>query len=207
MRFTRSSWVRAATLSAAVALGLPLSAAGVLTGCHTAPDLPTYGVVQDFSLRDETGSPFTRETMMGRTWIAAFVFTRCPSACPRVTRAMRDLQVKAAQRNAKIHLVSFSVDPEFDTPVVLQSYAKEYGADLVNWSFVTGNAATIQRTAEQGLKIAAQGKADPTKADFGITHGTQLVLLDARGTIRGYYASNDDAALARLLDDATRLAS
>ena len=207
MRFTCTSWARAVTLSAAIALGIPFPAAGVLTGCHREPDLPTFGVVPDFSLTDQVGNPFTRETMKGRTWIAAFVFTRCPSACPRVTRAMRDLQVKAVQRNAKIHLVSFSVDPEFDTPVVLRSYAKEYSADLVNWSFVTGNAEMIQKTAEQGLKIAAQGKADPTKADFGITHGTQLVLVDARGTIRGYYASNDDAALARLLDDATRLAS
>ncbi len=193
--------------SAALALGIPLPGAGVLTGCHSQPDLPTFGAVPDFSLTDQAGKPFTRDTLKGDTWIAAFVFTRCPSACPRVSRAMRELQVKAAQRNAKIHLVSFSVDPEFDTPAVLQRYATEYGADLRTWSFVTGNADTIQKTAEQGLKIAAQGKADPTKADFGITHGTQLVLVDGRGTIRGYYASNDDAALARLLDDATRLAS
>lgn len=186
---------------------MPLPAAGVLTGCHSQPDLPTFGAVPEFSLTDQANKPFTRDTLKGETWIAAFVFTRCPSACPRVSRAMRELQVKAAQRNAKVHLVSFSVDPEFDTPAVLQRYAKEYGADLGTWSFVTGDAEAIQKTAEQGLKIAAQGKADPTKADFGITHGTQLVLVDGRGTIRGYYASNDDAALARLLDDATRLAS
>jgi protein SCO1/2 len=199
--------MRAAALSAALALGIPLSAAVVLTGCHSTPDLPTFGAVPDFSLTDQAGKPFTRDTLKGQPWIAAFVFTRCPSACPRVSRAMRELQIEAAQRKAKIHLVSFSVDPEFDTPAVLQRYAKEYGADLGSWSFVTGNADTIQKTAEQGLKIAAQGKADPTKADFGITHGTQLVLVDGRGTIRGYYASSDDAALARLLDDATRLSS
>jgi protein SCO1/2 len=202
-----SRWARAAALRAALSAAAPLAIPGAVTGCHSQAELPTFGAVPDFALTDQAGKAFTRDSLKGETWVAAFVFTRCPSACPRVTRAMRDLQIKAAQRNAKLHFVSFSVDPEFDTPSVLQRYANEYGADLGTWSFVTGNADTIQKTAEQGLKIAAQGKADPTKADFGITHGTELVLVDGRGAIRGYYASNDDAALARLLDDATRLSS
>jgi len=200
-------WFRGAAVCAAFTVGVPFAASGLLAGCHSQPELPSFGAVPDFSLTDQAGRPFTRDSLNGTTWVAAFVFTRCPSACPRVTQTMRDLQVKAAQRNTKLRLVSFSVDPEFDTPPVLQRYANEYGADLATWSFVTGNADTIRKTAEQGLKIAAQGRADPTKADFGITHGTQLVLVDGRGTIRGYYASSDDAALARLLDDAARLAS
>jgi protein SCO1/2 len=202
-----SRWSRAAAFRAALSVTAPLAAAGALSGCHSQPELPTLGAVPDFALTDQAGKAFTRDSLKGEPWVAAFVFTRCPSACPRVTRAMRELQVKAAQRNAKIHFVSFSVDPEFDTPAVLQRYANEYGADLGTWFFVTGNADAIQKTAEQGLKIAVQGRADPTKADFGITHGTQLVLVDGRGAIRGYYASNDDAALSRLLDDATRLSS
>ena len=201
------SFARRAALAIAVAAIAAALASVMLTACHSKPDLPSFGVVPDFALTDQDGKPFTRQTVKGATWVAAFVFTRCPSACPRVTRAMRDFQVKAGQRNAKVRLVSFSVDPDFDTPEVLRRYATEYGVDLATWSFVTGNADTIKRTAEQGLKIAAQGTADPTKADFGITHGTQLVLVDGQGTIRGYYASNDDAALARLLDDAARLAS
>jgi protein SCO1/2 len=177
------------------------------TACHTQPDLPTFGTVPSFALTDQSGKPFTLNGLAGTTWIAAFVFTRCPSACPRVSRAMQLLQVKLKQRNAKVRLVSFSVDPDFDTPEVLRRYADEYKADTGTWSFVTGNADTIRKTAEDGLKIAAEGKADETKADFGITHGTQLVLVDGQGHIRGYYASNDDDAVTRLLEDATRLSS
>ncbi|HEX4338475.1 MAG TPA: SCO family protein [Polyangiaceae bacterium] len=193
-------WRRLASLALAAAL-LALAA------CHSQPDLPSYGAVPGFALTDQAGTPFTRDALAGTTWVAAFVFTRCPSACPRVTRAMQELQLKLKQRNAKVRLVSFSVDPEFDTPPVLRRYADEYKADTGTWSFVTGDSDTIRKTAEQGLKIAADGKADPTKADFGITHGTQLVLVDGEGRIRGYYASNDAEALARLLDDATRLSS
>jgi protein SCO1/2 len=179
----------------------------VLGGCHAKSELPDYGAVPAFALTDQAGKPFTREGLAGTTWVAAFVFTRCPSACPRVTQAMRRLQVNAAQHGVPIRLVSISVDPEFDTPEVLRRYAAEYGANLETWSFVTGNADIIKNAAETGFKIAVEGKADPSKADFGITHGTQLVLIDGAGRIRGYYASDDTAALARLLDDAARLRS
>ncbi len=201
------SWSIAALLGVLASVSVSVLVSPWLTGCHSQSDLPTYGTVPPFSLTDQAGKPFTLDGLKGETWVAAFVFTRCPSACPRVTRAMHDLQLKLAQRNAKVRLVSFSVDPEFDTPAVLRRYADEYRANEATWSFVTGNAETIQKTAEQGLKIAAEGKADPTKADFGITHGTQLVLVDGQGQIRGYYASNDEEALGRLLDDATRLSS
>jgi protein SCO1/2 len=177
----------------------------LLAACHREEPLPRYGAVPPFALTDQGGKPFTLATVQGTPWIAAFVFTRCPSACPRVTQAMEHLQLKAKQRNLKVYLVSFSVDADFDTPEVLRKYAEQYRADLGSWSFVTGNADAIQKTAEQGLKIAVEGKVDPSKADFGITHGTQLVLVDRNGQIRGYYASNDDAALERLLEDAARL--
>jgi protein SCO1/2 len=176
-----------------------------LEGCRTRAELPTYGAVPPFALTDQAGKPFSRETLAGKVWAAAFVFTRCPSACPRVTRAMHELQVRAATRKVPLHLVSFSIDPEFDTPEVLRRYATDYKADLSTWSFVTGDAAAIQRTAERGLKIAVEGKADPSKPDFGITHGTQLVLVDGAGEIRGYYATNEEAALGRLLEDAKSL--
>jgi protein SCO1 len=179
--------------------------AAVLGGCRAKPELPTFGTVPAFSLVDQAGKSFTREGLKAKTWVAAFVFTRCPSACPRVTQAMRRLQVNAAQHGVPLHLVSFSIDPDFDTPEVLRRYAAEYGANLETWSFVTGNADAIKNAAENGFKIAVEGKADPSKADYGITHGTQLVLIDGAGQIRGYYASNEAAAFTRLLDDAARL--
>lgn len=178
----------------------------VASACRRAPELPDLGAVPEFAVRDSAGRPVTHETFRGRVWAAAFVFTRCPVACPRVTAAMRDLQARAAASSVALDLVSFTVDPEYDTPEVLRAYAERYAADLRSWSFLTGDAAAIQRAAEQGFKIAVEGRADPAKADFGLQHGTQLVLVDPALRLRGYYATSDPEALLRLLEDARHLA-
>jgi protein SCO1/2 len=118
---------------------------------------------------------------------------------------MRAVQSAAERKGVAIGLVSYTVDPEFDTPEVLARYAKEHAADLRSWWFVTGDASAIQQVAEQGFKIGVDGKIDPSKPDFGLTHGTHLVLVDPRGRIRGYYSTDDEAALTALVDDAARL--
>jgi protein SCO1/2 len=184
-----------------------LCGTGLALGCHSAKELPELGVVPQFALMDQAAKPFTSGIMRGNVSAAAFIFTRCPSACPRVTKAMRGVQLDAKSRGVPLRLVSFSVDPDNDTPDVLRRYAADYGADTSTWSFVTGDARAIRKTAEQGFKVAAEGTADPSKADFGIMHGTQMVLVDRAGKIRGYYATNDDEALRRIVDDAARLAS
>lgn len=176
-----------------------------LQGCRSNGKLDDFGPVPRFALTDQSGAPFTSDSVKGKTWAAAFVFTRCPMACPKVTRSMRRVQEDAARRKVALRLVSFSVDPENDTPEVLRGYAAQYGADLSTWSFVTGDATLVRTTAEQGFKIAVEGTADPKRADFGITHGTQLVLVDPALHIRGYYSSDDEAALGKLVTDAGRL--
>lgn len=168
--------------------------------------LDDYGAVPAFSMTDQGSKPVTNESFRGSPWAAAFVFTRCPMACPRVTNAMRGVQEDAKRRNVPLRFVSFTVDPEFDTPEVLRKYAESYRADLSSWSFLTGDASTIRRTAEQGFKIAVEGTSDPSRADFGINHGTALVLVDGALHIRGYYATDDAIALEKLVTDAASLA-
>jgi protein SCO1/2 len=115
------------------------------------------------------------------------------------------LQTQAKQRNLQVQWVSFSVDPQNDTPSVLREYAQKQGVDLANWSFLTGDLAAIRKTAEEGLKQAFEGTADPSKPDFGITHGSHLVLVDQKGAIRGFYRSSDEVELNRLLSDLQQL--
>lgn len=168
--------------------------------------LPELSALGEFELTNQAGERVTRETFAGQVWVAAFMFTRCPTVCPRITRRMRELQERAAKDGPALHLVSFSVDPENDTPPVLREYAKRYDADLRSWTFATGDYAVISRTAVEGFKMALEGRADAAAPDFGILHGSHLVLVDGSAQIRGFYRTDDAAELDRLLTDAERLA-
>lgn len=167
--------------------------------------LPEIARLETFSLRSQADTEVTLSTFEGKVWVAAFMFTRCPTVCPEITRRMKRVQDRAKEQALELRLVSFSVDPEHDTPEVLTRYAGEYGADLRSWTFLTGDYETIARTAEQGFKMGLSGRADPTAEHMGITHGSHLVLVDRQGVIRGYYRTKEDAELDRLLTDAKRL--
>jgi protein SCO1/2 len=173
------------------------------TACHKPP--PELGSVGEFALTDQAGKAVTPATLRGKVWAAAFMFTRCPTVCPRITRRMRDLQQSAASARVALDLVSFSVDPDHDTPEVLRAYAQKYGADLTSWRFLTGDLEVVRRTSEQGFKLALDGKATPGAEHFGLFHGSHLVLVDAAGKIRGYYRTSEDEQMKQLLEDAKSL--
>jgi protein SCO1 len=183
-----------------------LSAGAVLSfGCRRASDLPSLGNVGSFELTDQSGRAVSAGTLRGRVWAAAFFFTRCPTICPRITRRMRELQQAAAKDGVKLELVSFSVDPDNDTPLVLGAYAKQYGADLQTWRFLTGDLEVVRKTSEQGFKLALDGKPTPGAEHLGLFHGSHLVLVDQTGEIRGYYRTSEDEQMAQLLKDAALL--
>jgi len=193
-----------AAILALSALLLALSAGGA--GCQKrAEPLPNLGQVGAFSLLDQNAGTVSSETLRGKVWVAAFFFTRCPTICPRITRRMRALQVAAADKAPKLALVSFSVDPENDTPPVLLAYAQRFQADSKTWAFLSGDSDVIKRTVVDGFKLALDGKGDPAAENGGIIHGSHLVLVDRALVIRGYYRSDDDEDMTRILQDAARL--
>lgn len=176
-------------------------------GDERAEVLPGLGAVGPFWLRDQEGSTFSEASLDGKVWVAAFMFTRCPTVCPEMVRRMRGIQALARARQVPLELVSFSVDPENDTPEVLRAYMQAQALDTSNWRFLTGDSAVIRATAERGFKIGVEGTPRAGAEHFGITHGTHLVLLDKKRTIRGYYQSSDPERVTALLDDAARLAA
>ncbi len=167
--------------------------------------LPVHGKLPPFSFTDQTGAVYGDAQMRGRVAIVSFIFTRCPTVCPVVSMKMKNLaEVTAGEPG--IQLVSFSVDPAYDTPPVLAEFAAKFGADPARWRFLTGEPALIRSAVEGSLKIAmdAQGVLDNGAPD--IVHGTHLVLLDAQLRIRGYYDYSDERRIAELVRDATALA-
>ena len=188
-----------------IALCVVLAASAA--GCRRAEPLPELGKLSAFALEDQAGRAVTQASFSGKPWIAAFMFTRCPTICPRITSRMKELQAEIGRRGIDARLVSLSVDPEYDTPSVLSAYAVKHGVNLASWSFLTGNSAVIKDTAERGFKLGLDGRADASAEHFGITHGSHLVLVDRELRIRGYYRSSEDAEMKRLLADLEQLSN
>jgi protein SCO1/2 len=159
-----------------------------------------FGTVPEFQLTNQDGQPFGSAQLNGKIWIAGFIFTTCPGPCPMISSRMGDLQ--RPLENSDVQLVSFTVDPETDTPEVLREYAKRVHAEPGRWQFLTGEQKTIYDLTQQGFKLAV---ADGAAEDGGPVHATRVVLVDRRGTIRGYYDILEPEAVTRLTADTSKL--
>ena len=178
---------------------------GTVEGAHAAApkiDLP----IPAFTLTSHENKAFGVAQMKGKVWIADFVFTHCPTVCPRLTKQMADLQDKTKPLGDRVHLVTFSVDPENDTPEVLAAYAKKYGADPARWVFLTGSLADIEGAVMSGFKIAMGKEKAKDTGLVSVFHGEKFVLVDRDAKIRGYYDA-DDVGMRNLLRDTEALAS
>ena len=164
----------------------------------SAMEIPVLGSVPEFSLTEAGGTTVRRADLLGKVWIASFLFTRCAEACPMLMRHEVGLQADLPLRD-DLRLVSFSVDPDWDVPKVLTDYARTFGADRSRWLFLTGDKKQIYHLTIDGFRLATQD-ADPAK-EMPILHSTKLVLVDRRGAIRGYYDSSDDDGLRKLVRD------
>lgn len=150
---------------------------------------PEAFTLPDFELMERSGKVVRREDLLGKVWVAGFIFTRCPSTCPLVTGVMARLRTELPQQ---VQMVSFSVDPEYDTPEVLTAYAKDF--DAQSWWFVTGDRSALYSLIRDGFKLGVQENPDFGKQPGEmILHSTRLAVVDREGNIRGYFDASDQA--------------
>jgi protein SCO1/2 len=153
-----------------------------------------------FSLIDQEGKPFGSEQLKGKPYVAAFIFTHCAGACPMMTQKMAKLQEAVPDPN--VRFVSFTVDPERDTPEVLKKYATSAGADAARWHFLTGSPEQLAAVAA-GLKSAAVKATDGSDQ---FIHSDRFMLIDGSGQVRGTYRNSEREAMDQLAKDALMLA-
>lgn len=170
------------------------------------PPPPVYGTVPSFTLTDQYGQTFTPEDLKGQVWVANFIFTRCPTICPLFTSKMGEIQHRARGLGQYFHLVSFTVDPEHDSPEKLLAYAQSHRVSPRMWSFVTGPRDELKKVIVDGMKVHMQRGTDDDDL-MSIGHGSHFVLIDSKMQIRGYYQFNDAGSIDAILRDAGLLAA
>lgn len=159
---------------------IPLLSAILNVSC--AKPLPVLIELPDFSLTDQQGRGVGKKDLLGKVWVANFIYSGCGDVCPMLTQKMKGLQEATAESGGGIRLVSFTVDPENDTPERLKSYAEAFQADPERWFFLTGPMEEIEKTVVGGFKMGME-----KSSAFQIMHGERFVLVDQQGRIRGFF--------------------
>jgi len=199
---SRSSivWKVTLILIPLVTLGLLLWLRNVEVVALRQRTVSSYGTVPSFQLVNQNGQVFGSAQLAGKIWIADFIYTTCPGPCPMISSRMSELQKPLEKTD--VHLVSFSVDPEKDTPEVLRGYAEKLQAEPARWDFLTGPKSTIYKLSHDGFKLAV---SDGSDAEGIPVHSTRMVLVDRHGQIRGYYDAAEADAMTKLVADTNHL--
>jgi len=177
---------------------------GVATsgGGQLAAVKPVDDPAPPFHLTDQDGNPRALEEWRGQLVLLDFIFTRCPGPCPILTGLHVQLQRELSpELRARTHFVSISLDPLRDTPSVLREYAQKRGADLANWSFLTGTPDDVDNVLKN------YGVGSVRTPDGQIEHLVVTFLIDAEGQIARRYIGLDGHDPKEVLRDIAKLAA
>jgi protein SCO1/2 len=156
-----------------------------------------YHQIRDFELLDQEGNIATFPADSNQITVVNFFFSRCSTFCPRMNGEMSRI-AKIYKGNRLLRFISISVDPEYDTPVILKEYSRDYINENRKWSFLTGEKEHIYSLAKEDFLLDA---LQDTTREANVIHSSMLVLVDPQRRIRGYYDSTGNHDQMNLLID------
>ena len=136
--------------------------------------------VPEFALLDQDSLLITNKDYEGKVYVVEFFFTSCPSICPIMSKNLVELQEEFRDFD-DFGIASISINPEYDTPMVLKEYAEEYGISDLDWHLLTGDREVIYDLANIGFNIFA---AEAPEVAGGFEHSGLFALIDKKGFIR-----------------------
>ena len=133
-----------------------------------------------FSFINQDGKTISNEDYKGKVYLVEFFFSTCPTICPKMNKNLVDIQNTFPDRS-DFGIASFTINPDYDKPSVLKTYAESYGVTNPNWHFMTGEKEAIYNLANTGFNLYA---AQVDGAAGGFEHSGNFALIDKEGYIR-----------------------
>jgi len=182
----------------------------VLVACRPTSSLPVLYPAPDWSLTDQTGRPFSSSNLAGRVVLADFIYTTCTDVCPLLSGTFSEVRNRLRDQKLlgdKAVIVSFTVDPDHDSPDVLSDYGSRWGAEPANWRFLTGDHQTVEDLLLAGFKLGRpQIGARRPDGSTEIIHSSRVLLIDPKGQVRAIY-DGDTLDVPAVIEEMRRLAS
>ena len=147
--------------------------------------------VPDATFVDQDGRKRAFSSFHGSTVVLTFIYTRCPlpTFCPMMDRHFASIQERMRDDPLlkKVHLVTMTFDPAYDTPAVLKKHARELNADLNRWTFLTGDQKAIQTFGGRFGVLVTRASNDPRD----ITHNLRTAIIGPDCKLIKIYAGNE----------------
>ena len=159
--------------------------------------LPTMGIAADGEVLDSDGNKVRLHDFIGdKPTVLSFIFTTCDdvNGCPLATYVMRSVQdaLQADPLTAnKARLVSFSFDPLFDTPDVIDAYGAQFRAEGFDWQFLTTEGAAALDPILSAYDQWVIRDYDTNGEHMGtMSHILRVFLIDESRRIRNIYSTS-----------------
>lgn len=159
--------------------------------------------IPDFEAVTQDNEKINLKDFEGEWWVADLIFTNCTTVCLPMTSNMKLLQDKLKENDIDAQLVSLSVDPSYDSPEILKEYANDYGADLSNWTFLTGYE--FEEIKELSIKSFKSMLQEPLPDDDQVQHGTRFFLINPSGEVIKYYSGTEAKSMDEIVEDLKRV--
>lgn len=158
---------------------------------------PPLAEVPAWELVDQNSQPFGKKDLLGKVYVVDFFFTSCPTICPKLTQAMKEVYDRFRHQTG-IEFVSITVDPDNDTPAVLKDYLEKHDIAYDNWHALTGSKQAIFDVVVNKMKVHVGERQELADGMYDISHMAQLALFDQNGDLRGLFKT-DSVELAALV--------
>ncbi len=162
----------AAFIFGLIALGI----AAVLTLTPGGRDVAPSSVGGPFALVDHFGNPVTEADYAGRPHLVFFGFTHCPDVCPTKLFEISEILRHAGERGDGIRALFITVDPERDTPEIMQSYVSSFDDRIIG---LTGDPEAIADVTRAFRAYARKVPLDD--GDYTMEHTAIVYIMDAEG--------------------------
>lgn len=156
-----------------------------------------YNTIPSFSFVNQNNDTVTENIIKDKIYVTDFFFTTCPTICPIMKRQMLKVYEKFKD-NKDVMILSHTIDPEHDTPQVLNTFAKDLGITGNQWQFLTGPKEKIYEIGLKSYMVVA--KEDKT-AEGGFLHSGAFILVDKDKHVRGIYDGTTEEGTKRIIAD------
>ncbi len=150
-----------------------------------------------FNLLDNKGKAITRDDLLGQNHAIFFGFTNCPDVCPTTLLEVASWMKDLGPDSDKIDFYFFSVDPERDSPEIMNDYVTAFDPRITG---ITGNPDEMQKTLAAYKVYAKRVDLGDGDGDYTMDHSAFVMMFDAEGNFRGTisFGENDEIALEKL---------